>query len=101
MSRKAEAGKAAAERTSSPRPIDRLMAAIPDHARPQTIWVNVPTEQYEQFKKELQALGIIESEIRVPLLRDQTAAHGDGQVRVRLTALPTADNSTPHAPTNR
>jgi anti-sigma factor RsiW len=101
ISRKAEVEKAAAERSSAPRAIDRLMAAIPDHARPQTIWVNVPKDQYEQFKKELHALGIIESEIRVPLLRDQTAAHGDGQVRVRLTAVPTADSSTPNAPANR
>ena len=101
MSRKAEAGKPAAERSSAPRAIDRLMAAIPDHARPQTIWVNVPKDQYEQFKKELRALGTIESEIRVPLLRDQTAAHGDGQIRVRLTAMPTAESSTPNPPANR
>jgi anti-sigma factor RsiW len=99
--RKAEMNQPAAERPSIPRPIDRLMAAIPDHARPQTIWVTVPKNQYEQFKKELDALGTIESEIRVPLLRDQTAAQIDGQIRVRLTAVPEADSSTPNPPAGR
>jgi len=91
----------AAERPSTPRAIDRLMAAIPDHARPQTIWVTVPKNLYEQFKKELHALGTIESETQVPLLRDQTAAQADGQIRVRLTAMPGADSSTPNPPASR
>jgi hypothetical protein len=90
-----------AERPSTPRAIDRLMAAIPDHARPQTIWVTVPKNLYEQFKKELHALGTIESETEVPLLRDQTAAQTDGQIRVKLTAMPGADSPTPNAPASR
>jgi hypothetical protein len=99
--RRAEAGKTSAERPSAPRAIDRLMAAIPDHSRPQTIWVTVPINQYEQFKDELHALGTIESEFRVPLLRDRTAAQGDGHIRVKLMALPTPDNATPNTPANR
>ena len=91
----------AAERPSTPRAIDRLMAAIPDHARPQTIWVTVPKNLYEQFKKELHALGTIESETEVPLLRDQTAAQTDGQIRVKLTAMPGADSPTPNPPASR
>lgn len=98
--RKAEIGQAT-ERPLTPRAIDRLMAAIPDHARPQTIWVTVPKNLYEQFKKELHALGTIESETQVPLLRDQTAAQTDGQIRVRLTAMPGAESSTPNPPTSR
>jgi hypothetical protein len=93
--------QAATERPATPRAIDRLMAAIPDNARPQTIWVTVPKNQYEQFKKELDALGTIESEIHVPLFRDQTAAQIDGQIRVRLTAIPEADSSTSNPPAGR
>jgi hypothetical protein len=93
--------QAASERPATPRAIDRLMAAIPDHARPQTIWVTVPKNQYEQFKKDLDALGTIESEIHVPLLGDQTSAQIDGQIRVRLTAMPEADRLTPTPPAGR
>jgi hypothetical protein len=82
------AQRASARESAPPRAIDRLMAAIPDHSRPQTIWVNVPKNQYEQFKKELDALGTIESELAVPLLREQSAARDDGHVRVKLTAVP-------------
>jgi hypothetical protein len=99
--RNAQMSQAASERPATPRAIDRLMAAIPDHARPQTIWVTVPKNQYEQFKKDLDALGTIESEIHVPLLGDQTSAQIDGQIRVRLTAMPEADRSTPTPPAGR
>jgi hypothetical protein len=68
------------------------MAAIPDHSRPQTIWIKVPENQYEEFKRELHSLGTIESEARVPLLRDQGASH-DGHVRVKLTALPAGETA--------
>jgi hypothetical protein len=98
--RNAEGNQATAERPATPRPIDRLMAAIPDRTRPQTIWINVPQDQYEQFKKELQTLGVIESENRVPLLRTQ-AAHQDGHIRVKLTALPAGETATPQPATGR
>jgi Putative zinc-finger len=91
-SRAAEAAQQDNSGEKAPRrAIDRLMAAIPDHSRPQTIWVNVPKNQYEQFKKELDALGTIESELAVPLLREQSAVRGDGHVRVKLTAMPTVE----------
>jgi hypothetical protein len=93
----AEARQASIERPASPRPIDRLMAAIPDRTRPQTIWINVPENQYEEFKRELHALGMIESEARVPLLRDQGVSHSDGQIRVKLTALPAGETATPNS----
>ena len=89
----AEATQSTVERSAAPRPIERLMAAIPDRTRPQTIWINVPQNQYEQFKKELHTLGIIESETRVPMLRDPMATH-DGQIRVKLTALPAGETAT-------
>jgi hypothetical protein len=97
--RKTESNQGVAERQTPPRPIDRLMAAIPDRTRPQTIWINVPENQYEDFKKELNALGIIESEIRVPLLRDQ--ATNDGHIRVKLTALPAAEAAPSNSATGR
>ena len=99
--RKAEISQNVADRPVAPRPIDRLMAAIPDHTRPQTIWINVLENQYEEFKKELQALGIIESETRVPLLRDHAAGRADGHLRVKLTALPAGETATPNAATDR
>jgi hypothetical protein len=92
---KADLGQAGA------RPIERLMAAIPDHTRPQTIWINVPENQYEYFKNELYIIGSIESESRVPMLREQPIGHADGQIRVKLTALPAAETATPNPPTGR
>jgi hypothetical protein len=99
--RKAEVSQNAADRPVTPRPIDRLMAAIPDHTRPQTIWINVLEDQYQEFKKELHALGIIESETRVPLLRDHAAGRADGHLRVKLTALPAGETATPNPATDR
>ena len=99
--RKTEMSQAAERPSTTPRAIDQLMAAIPDQARPQTIWVTVPKNLYEQFKKELHALGTIESETQVPLLRDQTAAQTDGQIRVKLTAMPGADSPTSNPPASR
>jgi hypothetical protein len=96
---KTESSQGVAERQTPPRPIDRLMAAIPDRTRPQTIWINVPENQYEDFKKELNTMGIIESETRVPLLRDQTTH--DGQIRVKLTALPAAEAGPSNPATGR
>jgi hypothetical protein len=99
--RKAEVSQNTADGQVRPRPIDRLMAAIPDHTRPQTIWINVLENQYEEFKKELHALGIIESETRVPLLRDHAAGRADGHIRVKLTALPAGEIATPNPATDR
>jgi Putative zinc-finger len=82
--------------TAAPRPIERLMAAIPDRTRPQTIWINVPENQYEHFKNELYVLGVIESEIRVPMLREPE--YTDGQLRVKLTALPAAESTSTNKP---
>jgi Putative zinc-finger len=93
--RKPDLGQAGA------RPIERLMAAIPDHTRPQTIWINVPENQYEYFKTELYIIGSIESESRVPMLREQPIGHADGQIRVKLTALPAAEAALPDPPTGR
>jgi hypothetical protein len=76
------------------------MAAIPDHTRPQTIWINVPETQYEEFKQELFKLGIIEAESRVPMLREQ-ASQADGQIRVKLTALPHGEAAAPNRPASR
>jgi hypothetical protein len=93
-----ESTRTSADHPSTARAIDRLMAAIPDHSRPQTIWITVPKDQYEQFKKELQTLGTMESETRVPLLRDQAASQADGHIRVKLTALPAADKPSLNQP---
>jgi len=93
-----ESTRTSADHPSTARAIDRLMAAIPDRTRPQTIWITVPKDQYEQFKKELQTLGTMESETRVPLLRDQAASQADGHIRVKLTALPAVDKPSLNQP---
>jgi hypothetical protein len=95
------AGRRSESAIADLRAIDRLMAAIPDHARPQTIWVNIPKNQYEVFKHELNALGTIESEMAVPLLREQHAGQADGQIRVKLIAIPTTETPISTAPANR
>jgi anti-sigma factor RsiW len=84
------------------RPIERLSAAIPDHTRPQTIWVRIPHAQFEEFKREILNLGIIESESRVPMLHDQSVAQGDGHIRVKLTAVPASEAPvSPYPPEQR
>ena len=93
-----EASRKTSEPLSTPSAIDRLMSAIPDHTRPQTIWITVPSSQYEKFKMELQHLGTIQSESRVPLWRDNAPSQSDGQVRVKLTALPAAESAGPEKP---
>jgi anti-sigma factor RsiW len=97
---RSEAANTDPDRPPAPRAIDRLMAAIPDRTRPQTIWVNVPQNQFDEFIKELAILGAIESQTRVPLLRDQPSP-ADGQIRVRLTALPARDPKDTNASTGR
>ncbi len=87
-----EPSRKISEPQPTPSAIQRLMSAIPDHTRPQTIWITVPRSEYEKFKIELQHLGTIESESRVPLWRDNAASQSDGQVRVKLTALPAAES---------
>jgi hypothetical protein len=94
-----ELPRAAGPASLSPRPIERLSAAIPDHTRPQTIWVRIPNAQFEEFKRELSNLGIIESEFQVPMLREQSA--DDGHIRVKLTAVPSADLPSANPPEER
>lgn len=96
-----EASRKISEPASTPRAIERLMTAIPDHTRPQTIWIIVPRNQYENFKSELQQLGTIESEARVPLWRDSAPSQSDGQLRVKLTALPTTDSPAADKPSGQ
>ncbi len=93
-----ETSRQISEPQPTPRAIERLMNAIPDHTRPQTIWITVPSSQYEKFKLELQYLGTIQSESRVPLWRDNAPSQSDGQIRVKLTALPAVDRPGPETP---
>jgi hypothetical protein len=94
-----ELPRAAGSESLSPRPIERLSAAIPDHTRPQTIWVRIPNAQFQEFKRELSHLGIIESEFQVPMLREQSA--DDGHIRVKLTAVPSANLPPTNPPEQR
>ena len=100
--RKPDVGLAAG-RQSAPRSLDRLLAAVPDTTKPQTVWVTLPQSQYEQFKRELRAVGIIESESLFPLLRKEAASQGDRQLQIKLTVIPAAETnrSGPASPSDR
>ena len=95
--------RALAERQATPGALDRLLEAVADSTRPQTIWLTVPKSQYEQLKKELRAVGTIESEEQIPLLRAEPGAQNNGQLQIKLTVLPApeANRTTPSSPNDR
>jgi hypothetical protein len=102
-----------ASEKSNPRPVagrqggsevlDRLLEAVADSTQPQTVWVTVPKSQYEQLKRELRALGTIESEAQIPLLRYEPGAQTNGQLQIKLTVFPVpeANRTTPSSPNGR
>lgn len=67
--------------------IDHLLSTLPESATRQTIWLSIPQNQYERVKKDLSALGTIESESRNV---SASAPAADGQLRIMVIIL-TAD----------
>ena len=68
--------------------LDRLLDVLAGSTQPQTVWLTVPKNQYEQLKKELRALGTIESETQIPLLRAEPGEQNSGQLQIKLTVFP-------------
>lgn len=68
--------------------LDRLLDVLAGSTQPQTVWLTVSKNQYEQLKKELRALGTIESETEVPLLRAEPGEQNSGQLQIKLTVFP-------------
>lgn len=92
-----------APRSAAPGAIERLLEAIADNAGSQTVWLSVPKKEYEQLKRDLRAVGAIESELLVPLLRKESISEGDGQLQIKLTVLPAMETNriAPAAPNER
>ena len=83
--------------------LDRVMQAVSDSARPQTIWFTVSKNQYEQLKRELRAAGTIESEIQIPLFSAEPGEQNDGQLQIKLTVFPAPESNraTPSSSSDR
>ncbi|HET8562237.1 MAG TPA: DUF2275 domain-containing protein [Candidatus Binatia bacterium] len=84
-----------ADRTRAPQKsgglIARYLPGIPRSDRPETLWLNIPQTDYDQFKKELATLGIIESERQIATRDKETTSKPDEPLRIRLTVLPARD----------
>jgi hypothetical protein len=100
--RKPDVGLAAG-RQSVPQSLDRVLAAVPDTTQPQTVWITLPQSQYEQFKRDLRAVGTIESETHNPLLRSEPGEQTNGQLQIKLMVIPAAETnrSAPASPSDR
>jgi hypothetical protein len=90
-------------KSSTPTPAERLLNSVSNDAGTQTIWFSVPKKEYEQFKRELRAIGAIESELPVQLLRTDSAIETEDPLQIKMTVIPgTETNRPPQAtPTER
>ena len=84
---------AVAERQAVARDLDPILEAVAGSRQPQTVWLTVPKSQYEQWKRELRAIGTIESETQVPLLRAEPGEQNGGQLQIKLTVLPAPETN--------
>jgi Putative zinc-finger/Predicted integral membrane protein (DUF2275) len=82
-----------AERQAVARDLDPILEAVAGSRQPQTVWLTVPKSQYEQWKRELRAIGTIESETQVPLLRAEPGEQNGGQLQIKLTVLPAPETN--------
>jgi len=71
--------------------IARYLPSIPRSDRPEILWLSIPQTDYDQFKKELAGLGIIESERQIATRDKETSSKPDEPLRIRLTVLPARD----------
>ena len=77
----------------TPSGIERLMAMIPDSTRPQTVWVSLAPNQFQQFKKDLVSLGTIESESTTSFRDLEFASKTDSEILIKLTILPGSETN--------
>jgi hypothetical protein len=92
-----------AERQVQGSSVDQLLAPIPESSKPQTVWVNLRQRDYEQFKKDLLTSATIESETIPAAGQKEIEFKIDGELRVKLTILPTAspERANPVSPNSR
>jgi anti-sigma factor RsiW len=55
------------------------------------LWFSVPYDKYEQFKKELAAQAVVESEIPVGLIEKDLSFMADRRLSIKVTVLPSAE----------
>lgn len=55
------------------------------------LWFSVPYDRYEQFKKELAAQAIVESELPVAIKEKETSFIADRPLSIKVTVLPSAE----------
>jgi len=75
--------------------LNQLLDAVAGSTQPQTVWLTVPKSQYEQLKKQLRAIGTIESEKQIPLLMAEPGEQNNGQIQIKLTVLPPPETKRP------
>jgi hypothetical protein len=59
-----------------------------------TSWQIIPANRYEQFKKELAAQGVIESETQLPARERESLLQSDQLIRVKVTIRPPLPNDS-------
>jgi hypothetical protein len=87
------ATRSVAERQAAARDLDPTLEAVASSRQAKTVWLTIPKSQYEQWKKELRAIGTIESETQVPLLRAEPGEQNGGQLQIKLTVLPAPETN--------
>ena len=80
--------------------LDRLMAMIPDSARPHIVWVSLAPSQLDQFKRDLLSMGTIESESATSYRDLEFASKTGSEMLIRLTILPAIEANRTN-PTHR
>jgi hypothetical protein len=79
-----------------------LLPKIAASADPQAISLTIPRARYDQLKKELLALGSIESESSRPSHEKGASFHADDLMQINITVLPAApEKRDPAVPSDR
>jgi Predicted integral membrane protein (DUF2275) len=63
--------------------------------QPQTLWAIIDSGQYDGYRKELAALGNIESELPAPAYRNDAVSKSSNQLRIKVTILPPLPSAEP------
>jgi hypothetical protein len=89
--------------SSSQKPAEGRVASMPTEPRGhaddlyrgnsqhEILWFSVPYHRYEQFKKELAAQSVVESETPVAVKEKDASFISDRPLSIKVTVLPAAD----------
>jgi hypothetical protein len=75
--------------------LGRLLPAIPESTQSQDVWLTIPRAQYDQLKKELLAIGAIESESWLGSDKKDGTYRANDQLRIKVTVLPPVSEKRP------